>query len=536
MAASEPPAGDGAMDTAASDDGLVDGMADGEPAAGDTAMDAAIADGEHDLDPAGDARPTVDAEPDALPPECRDGDSRQCGRAVGVCFIAVQGCVGGRWAPCEGLARQGPEACNGEDDDCDNVVDEALPDRETTCGVGTCAVTGLWTCREGSADDSCSPGEPGEERCNGMDDDCDGLADEDGAALCVRGDSPCQQGDCSEGGCVYPADGDPCASTLPCGVRGHACYGEQCGCDCGLEEAGDLDPVALRFDMNGIAGFGGPAVYEFRTVDGRSSGPVACLADWQAALEGVGLLPPGEALRAQSLPLEVTIRRACGASFPSASEQALIAMAEQYEAAHSYWHALRVTNRQAGSLIRSNRNGAQLDRLNLSNTMVTDFQPRGQCVDHSTLVLDARSLDRQAISSFGIGRVGEMRVEHAGGAIDVQYDLSNWNPALIPHGAPLTVTLVNPCSDAGERFYFGRRDLYDEFERGGTIYPEFRASFYNPDNYYRLEGWIDLGGDLDVFLYMDESTIDSYRPAYDQCVDEETIVVRGNHHAPWQND
>ncbi len=75
----------------------------------------------------------------------------------------------------------GTETCNGEDDDCDNAIDEELT-RETTCGVGACAGTvGTETCTNGDwGGDDCDPdAAAGIETCNGDDDDCDGFIDED---------------------------------------------------------------------------------------------------------------------------------------------------------------------------------------------------------------------------------------------------------------------------------------------------------------------------------------------------------------------
>tara|TARA_Y100001970_G_scaffold251455_1_gene324322 strand:- start:31490 stop:33766 length:2277 start_codon:yes stop_codon:yes gene_type:complete len=64
-----------------------------------------------------------------------------------------------------------PESCDGEDNDCDNLIDEGFFPCETACGPGV----GL--CVEGEVT-QCNAEEPGEERCNFEDDDCDGAVDE----------------------------------------------------------------------------------------------------------------------------------------------------------------------------------------------------------------------------------------------------------------------------------------------------------------------------------------------------------------------
>ncbi|NMB74268.1 MAG: hypothetical protein GYA21_03965, partial [Myxococcales bacterium] len=70
------------------------------------------------------------------------------------------------------------EECNGLDDDCDGFADEGLDPVpcQTSNAFGTC--TGTRTCR-GFDGLYCDAPEPAAEICNSLDDDCDGATDED---------------------------------------------------------------------------------------------------------------------------------------------------------------------------------------------------------------------------------------------------------------------------------------------------------------------------------------------------------------------
>ena len=64
------------------------------------------------------------------------------------------------------------ETCNGIDDNCDGQIDEGIAAVPTTCGVGACAAAGTSSCVAGVIVDSCTPGTPSTEVCDGIDNDC----------------------------------------------------------------------------------------------------------------------------------------------------------------------------------------------------------------------------------------------------------------------------------------------------------------------------------------------------------------------------
>ena len=97
-----------------------------------------------------------------------EGGVRTCTTA---CGAGIEICADGQWGRCNALT-SGAERCNGVDDDCDGETDEGV---ERAC-FGTCA-PGIATCAAGSWGECVEAAAP-LETCNGIDDDCDGETDE----------------------------------------------------------------------------------------------------------------------------------------------------------------------------------------------------------------------------------------------------------------------------------------------------------------------------------------------------------------------
>jgi putative metal-binding protein len=148
------------------------------------------------------------------------------------------------------------EVCDGIDNNCNSLIDEDFPNLGAACGagVGQCRASGVYVCAAGGSTTQCNavPGSPAPETCDGLDNDCDGSTDEDFpnlGASCTAGEGQCQRTGvfvCSTGGSTTQCDavqGNPVQEI---------CDGLDNDCDGSADEDGDGDGFGVCFDCNDL--------------------------------------------------------------------------------------------------------------------------------------------------------------------------------------------------------------------------------------------------------------------------------------------
>lgn len=200
---------------------------------------------------------------------------------------ANEDCGGGGWVclarpeqPSVCCLPSTAEVCNGRDDDCNGTVDDTSTEPcyggpEGTLGVGACKA-GVMGCAPDGSPACTGEVRPQAERCNGVDDDCDGTTDEDfnlqtDNAHCGQCSRACASTEaCTSGTCQRRAellcsdgvdndgDGDPDCADLDCDNRdcgtGCTCLNRQKAeteCSDGADNDGDPDIDCGDGDCNG---------------------------------------------------------------------------------------------------------------------------------------------------------------------------------------------------------------------------------------------------------------------------------------------
>jgi MYXO-CTERM domain-containing protein len=203
---------------------------------------------------------------DTCYPPATVGCDATTGKCIGQCALGHLACAANKMGTtCVGATTPIAEMCNGKDDDCDGQIDEDFPTLGQACNQASCQGAGVFVCNKAGTDVECTVSGlgPTPEICDGIDNDCDGLIDEapspgeppmPGVGIACGSDI----GECKAGVTTCTSGKIVCNAVGP---TPEICDGKDNNCNGSIDEG--LVPPATSCNPDGIAS-GQPLLGECR--------------------------------------------------------------------------------------------------------------------------------------------------------------------------------------------------------------------------------------------------------------------------------